>query len=52
LICQARRLWNAAPSRREPQVTDKRTQEQADHGNMEKRPEDWTTGDVRGVEDR
>ena len=26
-------------------MTDKRTQEQADRSNMEKRPEDWTTGD-------
>lgn len=26
-------------------MTDKRTQAQADQGNMEKRPEDWTTGD-------
>jgi hypothetical protein len=26
-------------------MTDKRTQEQAGRGNMEKRPEDWTTGD-------
>jgi hypothetical protein len=26
-------------------MTDKRTQKQADQGNMEKRPEDWTTGD-------
>lgn len=26
-------------------MTDKRTQQQADHSNMEKRPEDWTTGD-------
>jgi hypothetical protein len=26
-------------------MTDKRTQGQAEHGNMEKAPEDWTTGD-------
>lgn len=26
-------------------MTDKRTQAQADRSNMEKRPEDWTTGD-------
>lgn len=26
-------------------MTDKRTQEQADRSNMQKRPEDWTTGD-------
>ncbi len=26
-------------------MTDKRTQEQAERSNMEKRPEDWTTGD-------
>jgi len=26
-------------------MTDKRTQGLADHSNMEKRPEDWTTGD-------
>lgn len=26
-------------------MTDKRTQAQAEPGNMEKRPEDWTTGD-------
>jgi hypothetical protein len=26
-------------------MTDKRTQKQADQSNMEKRPEDWTTGD-------
>jgi hypothetical protein len=26
-------------------MTDKRTQQQADHSNMQKRPEDWTTGD-------
>ena len=26
-------------------MTDKRTQEQAEHGNMEKDPDDWTTGD-------
>jgi hypothetical protein len=26
-------------------MTDKRTQEQAARSNMEKRPEDWTTGD-------
>jgi hypothetical protein len=26
-------------------MTDKRTQQQADQGNMEKRPEEWTTGD-------
>ncbi len=26
-------------------MTDKRTQQQADQSNMEKRPEDWTTGD-------
>lgn len=26
-------------------MTDKRTQEQAGRSNMEKRPEDWTTGD-------
>jgi hypothetical protein len=29
----------------EAQMTDKRTQQDAGHGNMEKRPEDWTTGD-------
>jgi hypothetical protein len=29
----------------EVQMTDKRTQQTADKGNMEKRPEDWTTGD-------
>jgi hypothetical protein len=26
-------------------MTDKRTQQQADRSNMQKRPEDWTTGD-------
>lgn len=26
-------------------MTDKRTQQQADQSNTEKRPEDWTTGD-------
>ena len=26
-------------------MTDKRTQAQAEQSNMEKRPEDWTTGD-------
>ena len=26
-------------------MTDKRTQQQADQGNMAKRPEEWTTGD-------
>lgn len=26
-------------------MTDKQTQEQAGHGNMEKDPDDWTTGD-------
>jgi hypothetical protein len=26
-------------------MTDKRTQEKAAESNMEKRPEDWTTGD-------
>jgi hypothetical protein len=26
-------------------MTDKRTQQQAGQGNMEKRPEEWTTGD-------
>ena len=26
-------------------MTDKHTQEQADHGNMEKDPKDWVTGD-------
>ncbi|HZP86552.1 MAG TPA: DUF3072 domain-containing protein [Burkholderiales bacterium] len=26
-------------------MTDKRTQQQADHSNMEKNPEDWVTGD-------
>jgi hypothetical protein len=25
-------------------MTDKRTQQQTDQSNMEKRPEDWTTG--------
>lgn len=26
-------------------MTDKQTQQQADQGNMEKAPDDWTTGD-------
>lgn len=26
-------------------MTDKQTQQQADHSNMEKNPDDWTTGD-------
>jgi hypothetical protein len=26
-------------------MTDKHTQQQADQGNMEKDPDDWTTGD-------
>jgi hypothetical protein len=26
-------------------MTDKRTQQEADHGNMEKDPDDWVTGD-------
>jgi hypothetical protein len=26
-------------------MTDKQTQQQADQGNMEKDPDDWTTGD-------
>lgn len=26
-------------------MTDKRTQAEAEHGNMQKNPDDWTTGD-------
>jgi hypothetical protein len=30
---------------KESTVADKRTQEQADNSNMQKDPDDWTTGD-------
>jgi hypothetical protein len=39
------RRMSKTESKEENNVADKRTQEQADNSNMQKNPDDWTTGD-------
>ena len=38
-------VWSKTESKEENNVADNHTQEQADSSNMQKNPDDWTTGD-------